>query len=184
MGSSSGERSQYFPAIEKKHGGPISLWLDRLAEMGDAKYPEQIAFLRENHGFSQAHANALVMHHRGSTTSRRFASPDAYFKSVDPTGAATARQIFETIAKDHPEFELVIAWNQPVLRVEGKYIFGLSIAQRHITINPFSATAIVDLGDKLKDLESMKKTFKVPLDWRVDKSLLREIVRLRLAELG
>jgi hypothetical protein len=62
MALNDGDRSQFFPAIEKKHGLPVSHWLSELSELGEAKYPEQIAYLRENHGFSQAHANAVVMH--------------------------------------------------------------------------------------------------------------------------
>lgn len=184
MTGTSGDRSRFFPAIEQKHGGPISIWFDRLSELGEAKYPEQIAYLRENHGFSQTHANALVMHHRGSTTSKRFSTPDAYFASVDKAGAATAKRIFSAIRKTHPEFELVIAWNQPILRIDGKYVFGLSVSKNHITINPFSANAIADLGDKLAGLDAMKKTFKVPFDWKIDERLLREVVRLRLDEIA
>ena len=33
-----------------------------------AKYPEQIAHLKESNGFSQTHANALVVYSRGSTS--------------------------------------------------------------------------------------------------------------------
>ena len=69
MASDDGDRTKFFPAIEKKHGGPIAIWIERLKDLGDAKYPEQIAYLRENHAFSQAHANALVMYARGSTSS-------------------------------------------------------------------------------------------------------------------
>jgi len=65
MPAASGDRSVHFPAIEKKHGAPITKWIKLLEKLGDAKYPEQIAFLREKHGFSQAHANALVMYVRG-----------------------------------------------------------------------------------------------------------------------
>ena len=55
----------FFPAIEKKYGQPMSYWFDQMEQVADRKYPEQIAFLKENHGFSQAHANALVMYSRG-----------------------------------------------------------------------------------------------------------------------
>ena len=66
------DRSSYFPAIEKKYGQPMSYWFDQMDQIKDRKYQEQIDFLRENHGFSQAHANALVMYSRGSTSSRRY----------------------------------------------------------------------------------------------------------------
>ena len=84
MPTNDGDRSQFFPAIEKKHGLPVSHWLSELSELDEAKYPEQIAYLRENHGFSQAHANAVVMHFRGSTTSKRFSTPKQYFAQLDP----------------------------------------------------------------------------------------------------
>ena len=62
------DRASYFPAIEKKYGQPMAYWFDVMAELAERTYPEQISYLRENHGFTQAHANALVMYSRGSTT--------------------------------------------------------------------------------------------------------------------
>jgi uncharacterized protein YdhG (YjbR/CyaY superfamily) len=185
MADASGDRARYFPAIENKHGGPISLWIERVRELGDAKYPEQIAYLRENHGFSQAHANALVMYVRGSTTSRRVATPDDYFATLDPAAAATAKKVFATITKVHPELELVIAWNHPMLRTpSGKYVIGLSGAKQHLLLNPFSSDVLEQFADELRDYERNKKTFKVPFHWNVDTKLLRSMVDARLAELG
>jgi len=106
MATSDGDRSKFFPVIEKKHGGPISIWIDRLRELGDAKYPEQIAFLRENHGFSQAHANALVMYVRGSTSSKRFDTPAAYFKTLEPSTAKKIKEIFSSITSTYSDLQL------------------------------------------------------------------------------
>jgi len=61
MPTTNSDRSKHFAAIEKKHGEKAAVWLKRLKDLKTDKYQEQIAFLRENHGFSQAHANALVM---------------------------------------------------------------------------------------------------------------------------
>jgi uncharacterized protein YdhG (YjbR/CyaY superfamily) len=178
-----GDRTKFFPAIEKKHGGPMSIWLDRLAELGDAKYPEQIAYLRENHGFSQAHANALVMYVRNSPTSKRFKTPDDYFASLDPTAAATAKAIFAVITTAHPEMELVIAWNHPMLRIDDKYVIGLSAAKHHLLLNPFSGDVLAACADELAGYKVNKKTFAVPIDWHVDTALLHGVVEARLAEL-
>lgn len=189
MASDDGDRTKFFPAIENKHGGPISIWLDRLAELGDAKYPDQIAYLRENHAFSQTHANALVMYVRNSPTSKRFATPDDFFGMLDPVPARTARAIFAAITTTHPDLELVIAWNQPMLRVnrkgdgKGKYVLGLSAAKHHLLLNPFSADVLAMFADDLADYEVNKKTFKVPLDWTIDTKLLLGITKARLAEL-
>ncbi len=157
--------------------------MKQLHQLGDAKYPEQIAFLRENFGFSQAHANALVMYVRGSSTSKRFSTPAEFFKSVDPTAAKTAKAIMAAIMKAYPQLELVVAWNQPILRSDQGYVFGLSVAKNHITINPFSSDALDACASKLATYGLNKKTFTVPLDWKIDAALLKALVKIRLAEL-
>ena len=160
----------------------MSIWLDRLADLGDAKYPEQIAYLRENHGFSQAHANALVMYVRNSPTSKRFKTPDEFFATLDATAAATTKGIFEVIRKAYPHLELVMAWNHPMLRTDGQYVIGLSVAKHHVLVNPFSADLLAAFADDLAGYQVNKKTFKVPLDWKIDSALLRKLVGARLAE--
>ena len=185
MPAADGDRTRHFPAIEKKHGGPITKWTKLLKDMGEAKYPEQINFLRENHGFSQAHANALVMYVRGSSSSKKFATPEEWFSSVDPVAAATARDIFAMIKKKHPTFELVTAWNQPMLRNADGYVFGLSVSSKHLLLNPMcSGDVLSTIAPKLKGLGVLKKTVQVPLDWKPVGTVLEALVKVRLEELG
>ena len=184
MADSTGDRSKYFPAIERKHGQPIQHWFDLLADHGDARYDEQMALLREGHGFSQAHANAVVMTHRGSTTTRRFPDPDSYFASLDAVKAATARAIFAAIQDRVDGLELVTAWNQPMLRNEAGYVFALTAATAHLTLSPLSAAVMATFAGRLGGLKANKKTFIVPPDWEVDAALLQAMVEARLAELG
>lgn len=179
-----GDRTKFFPLIEKKHGGPISLWIDRLRDLGDAKYPEQIAYLRDEHGFSQAHANALVMYVRGSTTSKKFMKPADYFKTLDPTVAKKIKEIFSSITTTYSELELVMAWNQPMLKIGDQYILGVSVSKNHLTIGPFNKDFVQTFAKKLEKYESNKKTFKVPFNWKVDGALMRAIVKDRLSELS
>ena len=61
MATKDPSREAHFPAIEKKYGEKMSYWFKVMAAFEGKKYPEQIAHLRENYGFSQTHANALVM---------------------------------------------------------------------------------------------------------------------------
>ena len=131
-------RESHFPAIEKKYGEKMKYWFGVMAKLEGKKYPEQIAYLRENYGFSQAHANALVMYVRGSTSSKRVATPAEFFKGLDPVTRKTAKLIFSTIIEKYPDLEFVIAWNQPMLRQGKAYIIGISVSKNHMTINPFS----------------------------------------------
>jgi len=52
--------ASYFPAIESKYGQPIEHWMQQLETVVGAKHMEQVAFLKEQHGFGHGHANALV----------------------------------------------------------------------------------------------------------------------------
>lgn len=183
MADSAGDRSKFFPAIEKKHGGPISRWFEELSSLGKATYADQMAYLQENHGFSRSHANAVVMHHRGSTTSRRFASTDAYFASIGPVKARTATHIFDVIMTAFPKLELVMAWNQPMVKLDDTYVFGLSASTNHLTLAPLGRDVITNFAQKLSKYETNKKTFKVPVDWKVDAVLLRALVRYRIKEI-
>lgn len=180
--TSSGERSQHFPAIEKKHGKPMSHWFGQLAKLSDAKYVDQLEVLQQQ-GFSRAHANAVVMHHRGSTTTRRHDSVDELLESLPAEHADLIRRIFAAITKKHPGLESVVAWNQPMLRSGKDYVIGVSASKKHLTIGPWGDDPMTAFAADLADYETNKKTFKVPLDWKVDATLLNRLVRYRLNEI-
>jgi len=184
MTKDSGDRSSYFPAIEKKYGQPIQFWLDALAELGAAKYPQQIALLREDHGFSQTHANAVVMFVRGSTTSKRFTSPDVYLATLPEPHQATTKAILSATLKLNAKFEVVMAWNKPMVRLGKDYIIGLSAAKNHLLIAPFG-DGVLDLIDQelLIPYKVNKKTIQVPTDWKIDRPLLKQLVSFRVAQL-
>lgn len=184
MASSSGERSQFFPAIEKKHGRPIADWLTLLKPLDGRPYAEQMALLQESHGFSRNHANAVVMHFRGSTTSRRFDGPEQYYAGLTTIQADLTRAIFAAITKKYPKLELIVAWNKPMLRTGDHYVFAASAATKHLTLNPWSTDVLAAFTDELGDLTVNKHTFLVPLDWKVNATLLQRMAKARLAEIA
>lgn len=183
MAATNPDRSSYFPAIEKKHGLPMSYWFDQMKEIEGLKYPEQIAYLRENHGFSQAHANALVLYSRGSTSSRRYDTLDEYLSTVDEPMSSTVRAIFAAIAARYPDLELVIAWNQPMLKSGKDYVIGVSTAKQHVLIGPWGNGVIDHFRPRLEGYQVNKKTIRIPADWVVDAGLLQDVVAYRLAEI-
>ena len=182
MPASKKERSAHFPKIEAKYGQPMRFWFGVMKEISDRKYPEQIAFLREEHGFSQAHANALVMYSRGSLSAKRFETPAQYFKTLEPKQATKVRAILKAITSKYPDLELVIAWNQPMLKLGDHYVFGVSTAKNHILFAPWSQEVLEKFRPKMADLDVKKKTISVPNDWKVDEKLLQAMVKARIAE--
>ena len=176
-------REAHFPLIEKKYGEPMKYWFKVMASIKDKKYPEQISHLRENYGFSQAHANALVMFSRGSTTTRKFETPSDYFKSIDPIQAKTLRKVFRVLKAKFPELELVTAWNQPMLRKGTQYVLGASVTKNYLLIAPFNTEVLIKMKADLKDYKVNKKTFAVPSDWEVDEKLLIKMVKNVLSQM-
>ncbi len=160
----------------------MSYWFAQMDDRADQKYPEQIAFLREEHGFSQAHANALVMYCRGSKTTRRFDTVDEYLAPFDETTQTTVWAIFKAITAKYPKLELVIAWNKPMLRLDGQYIFGVAVLTNYILLAPCSSEVMEEFAPRLKNLKANKKTIQVPLDWKPNATLLRDLVAARIAE--
>ena len=176
-------REAHFPAIEKRYGEKMSYWFKVMKEIKDEKYPQQIAYLRENCGFSQAHANALVMYSRGSTSSKRYETPAEFYKTVDSKQATTMRKIFKVIQTKYPKTELVIAWNQPMLKLGNDYIFGVSAAKNHILMAPWSTDVLNAFRDQMQHLTLNKKTIGIPNDWKVEEKLILAMVKARIAEI-
>jgi uncharacterized protein YdhG (YjbR/CyaY superfamily) len=179
----SGDRSAHFPAIEKKHGKPMRHWFALLGTLEGRPYAVQMALLQEGHGFSRAHANATVMHFRGSTSSRRHDSLDDFLSAVEARKAATVRAILAAATSAEKGLEVVIAWNQPMVRRGKDYVFGVSVAKNHVLIAPWG-NVLDEFRPRLTEFTVNKKTVQVPPDWKVDKVLVRAMVRARIAELG
>ena len=175
-------REAHFPTIEKRYGEKMSYWHKVMKEIKDEKYPQQISYLRENYGFSQAHANALVMYSRGSTSAKRFETPADYYKTVAPKQATTMRKIFKVIQTRYPKTELVIAWNQPMLKLGNDYIFGATATKKHILMSPWSNDVLADFAGRLEHLDLKKKTIGIPSDWKVEEKLILDMVKARIAE--
>ena len=170
------ERSSFFPAIEKKHGKPAAHWLKLLAPLHGRPYVEQMALLQGRHGFSRTHANALVMYFRGSKSSRRFSTLAEYVAKHPDQRGVTLKKIFSVARKAHPHAEVVIAWNQPMLKVGDTYVFGVSATKTYLLLGIFSNEVRKQMAARFKDYEQNKKTVRLPADWKVDARLLEEIV--------
>ena len=175
-----GDRAAYFPKIEAKYGQPMRFWHSVMKDIADLKYPQQIAYLKEEHGFSQAHANALVMYSRGSKSAKRFSTFEGFLAKHDAVKQKTVKRIFKSIQSKYPKLELVIAWNQPMLKLGNEYLFGASILKNHILIAPWNQKVLLAMKQDLEGYKVNKKTVQVPIDWKVDEKLLLKMIKLNI----
>jgi uncharacterized protein YdhG (YjbR/CyaY superfamily) len=183
VAANTGDRSSQFPLIEKRYGHPVSFWLSRLGELDDTRYAAQMSYLQEEHGFTRSHANTVVMYARGSTSTKRFADPDAFFATLTAQQATTARAIFKTIQKRFGDLELVIAWNQPILRRGTKYVMGLAATSQYLLLLPWGDGVLDLAAPHLTGLTVKKKSIQVPSDWKVDTTLLETLVAERIRQI-
>jgi uncharacterized protein YdhG (YjbR/CyaY superfamily) len=122
------------------------------------------------------------MYSRGSTSAHRVHTLDDYLEPLDATKRATVRAILKAITSKYPKMETVIAWNQPMLRLDGQYIFGVMAQSKYILIAPWSKAVLDEFAPRLTGYKVNKKTIQVPADWKPDTKLLRDMAAARIAE--
>ena len=121
--------------------------------------------------------------------SPRFKSVEEYLASLDPAKEKTLRSVIDLILAQFPELESKISWNAPTIHRQGKYVAGLCAFKHHLTFSPWSPRVIKDFkgpsrtGGRLGKFVVKKNCFQIPVDWKIDRELVKDLVRARLAEL-
>lgn len=113
----------------------------------------------------------------------RYSSIEDYLASQDEVKARTLRAVIDLILTTFPELEAKISWNVPTIHRQGKYVAGLAAYKKHLTFAPWSVEIMESFKDRLKGYVVFKNCFQIPVDWAVDESLIKEMVKARLAEL-
>jgi uncharacterized protein YdhG (YjbR/CyaY superfamily) len=113
----------------------------------------------------------------------RFNSIEEYLASQDPTKQRTLRSVIDFILAEFPGLESKIAWNVPHIHRNGKYIVGICAYKNHLTFSAWSPQIIEDFKERLGKYVIFKNCFQIPVDWEMDRELVKDLVRARLAEL-
>ena len=128
-------------------------------------------------------------------SSPRFKSVEEYLASLESesdghsTKARTLRSIIDLILAEFPELEAKISWNVPTIHRKGKYVAGLAAYKNHLTFAPWSPRVMEDFkrpsrtGGRLGKFVVKANCFQIPVDWEIDRELVKDLVRARLAEL-
>ena len=120
---------------------------------------------------------------RKAKSSPRFNSVEEYLASLDPTKARTLRSVIDLILTQFPELESKISWNVPTIHRNGKYVVGVCAYRHHLTFSAWSPRVIEDFKVRLGKFVVWKNCFQIPVDWEIDRELVKDLVRARLAEL-
>ncbi len=113
----------------------------------------------------------------------KYASIEDYLAAQGPVKARTIGTVIGYILGEFPELAAKMAWNVPQIHRDGKYVVGLAAYKNHLTFSPWSVRVMDNFRDSLAGYVVFKNCFQVPVDWQIDRVLLSDLVRARLAEL-
>jgi uncharacterized protein len=113
----------------------------------------------------------------------KFNSVEEYLALRDPTKERTLRSVIDLILTQFPELESKISWNVPTIHRNGKYVVSVCAYKHHRTFSPWSSRVIEDFQVRLGKFVLFKNCFEIPVDWQIDRELVKDLVRARLAEL-
>jgi uncharacterized protein len=117
-------------------------------------------------------------------TSPRFNSVEEYLVSLnDPAKERTISSLIDFILKQYPGLESKISWNVPTIHMNGKYVVGIAAYRHHLTFSPWSPQVMKDFKERLAKFVVFKNCFQIPVDWEMDRKLIKDLVKARLAEL-
>lgn len=114
----------------------------------------------------------------------RYASVDEYYALLTPEQLHTMRELITFVLNEFPQLDVKIAWNKPHVHLNGKYVFGVDAARKHLMFHPWSVPVFERFLPRLTGYVTGKRTFQIPLGWQIDKALIRDIVAAQLADMA
>jgi uncharacterized protein YdhG (YjbR/CyaY superfamily) len=117
-------------------------------------------------------------------SAEKFDTIGAYLASIEAQKAETLKSILDFVVAEFPGLEAKLAWNVPHIHRDGKYVMGLAAYKKHLTVSPWSVFIMDDFKERLAPFVVFKNCFQIPVDWSIDRDLLRDLVRARLVELN
>lgn len=109
-------------------------------------------------------------------------SIDAYLKGLEPDKRRALEKLRKTITSIAPDAEETISYNMPAFRLDGKVIAGFIAAKDHLSYFPFSGRTVTALKADLAKYSTSKGTIRFPVDKPLPVSLVRKLIKTRIAE--
>ena len=111
-------------------------------------------------------------------------SVEAYFASLSPEQRTALQKLRQTIAAAAPRAEEGITYSMPGFLLGGKGFVGYMAFQDHYSFFPMSPAAIDAHRDELGALVTGKGTISFEYGRRLPVTLVKKVVKTRLAEVA
>jgi uncharacterized protein YdhG (YjbR/CyaY superfamily) len=107
---------------------------------------------------------------------------DEYLAGFSDDKRAALERIREAIRAAVPKAEECISYGVPAFRLDGKVLVGFGAAANHCAFYPMSGRTVEALEDELKGYDTSKGTIRFPVDKPLPATLIRKLVKARIAE--
>ena len=107
---------------------------------------------------------------------------DAYLAAIGDDKRAALEQLRKTIRAAVPGAEECISYQLPAFRLDGKPLVLFGATATHCAFYPGSGTAVEAHRDELKGYSTSKGTIRFQPDKPLPASLVRKLVKYRIAE--
>jgi uncharacterized protein YdhG (YjbR/CyaY superfamily) len=108
-------------------------------------------------------------------------SIDEYLAGIEPDKRATLQKLRRSIHAAAPRAEECISYGIPAFRLDGRMLVAFGAAAKHCSFYP-GAEPISQHAKELKGYGTSKGTVRFPVDRPLPATLVRKLVRTRIAQ--
>ena len=108
---------------------------------------------------------------------------DDYFGGLDTEKRAAFEHIRQVAMEVAPAAEQGTSYGMAALEHDGRPLLGFRVAKQHLSIFPFGAAPVDAVRDRLAGFALSKGTIRFTAESPPPDDVVRELVRLRIAEI-
>ena len=107
---------------------------------------------------------------------------DEYLAGLDAGSRAALQSVRRAIHAAAPQAEECISYGMPAFRLDGRLIAGFRAAANHCSFHPMSGATVATLRAKLARYSTSAGTIRFSARAPLPATLVRQLVRARIAE--
>ncbi len=107
---------------------------------------------------------------------------DEYLAGLAADKRAALEKIRKAIRAAAPRAEECISYSLPAFRLDGKPLVAFGATANHCAFYPMSGNTVAAHKDELEGYDTSKGTIRFPADRPLPASLVRKLVKARIAE--